>query len=140
MGRLGQVKSGEWKVESLREGGALRAQVRRKKKEVRRTVRPLRGRDVEGRGRGWKPHLRKFCDTFSKGFASLPEVRHLAAPFDQGTPKDGRGVRLLRAGMEGERWGVFGKAGEPPAFLQEEKTKKPAPWGAGGGTQGDQRL
>jgi hypothetical protein len=30
--------------------------------------------------RGWKPHLRKFCDDCSKGSALLPGVRHLAAP------------------------------------------------------------
>lgn len=42
----GQVKSGEWRVESLREGGALRAQGRRKKEGGRRAVRPLRGRGV----------------------------------------------------------------------------------------------
>ena len=55
----GQVKSGEWKVESLREGGALRAQGRRKKEGGRRAVRPLRGRDDSGGGAAGKPHLRK---------------------------------------------------------------------------------
>ena len=41
-------------------------------------------------GRGWKPHLRKPRNSFSKGIASLPEVRHLAAPRGKNTAAEGR--------------------------------------------------
>ena len=52
--------------------------VRRKKKEGR-CARCAGG--MTSGGGGWKPHLRKFCNAFSRSFAFLPEVRHLAAPF-----------------------------------------------------------
>ena len=38
-------------------------------------------------GRGWKPHLRKWRDACPEGVASLPEVRHLAAPGRVGARK-----------------------------------------------------
>ena len=37
--------------------------------------------------RGWKPHLRKWRDACPEGVASLPEVRHLAAPERVGARK-----------------------------------------------------
>ena len=59
-------------------GGAPAA---RAGKRLARRARPtMEGGGVEGKGRGWKPHLRKSRDACSEGPAPLPGVRHLAAP------------------------------------------------------------
>ena len=62
----GQVKSGEWRVESLREGGALRAQGRRKKEGGRRAGRPLRGREDSGGGAAGSRTSGSFATLFQK--------------------------------------------------------------------------
>ncbi len=91
----------------------------RRAPRLARRARPTRsGWGVEGNGRGWKPHLRKWGGSGATSHAGLPGVRHLAAPgWGWSGRRPHRNLSLVTAAA-GRRYQTAGLENEPLASVR----------------------